>query len=198
MPLIKFTHGGKEHTFSGIAATTDLANFLAKENFGFSLSEMSQRLIGFVFEYDGIECYFSPTFIVRDLKPAQVKADVQNLIEDFAALTEEFGFDTCPECNVVYPNTKVEHCKKCGYTPPELQEAKQKLLARVQGRDLEETDGGDEEEDTPDGERRGERDREGLPGEGNPTESGDQAGDILPESGGVPNQPMESQQSPAD
>lgn len=195
MPLIKFTHGGKEHTFSGESATNDLANFLAKENFGFTLTEMSQRLIGFIFEYDGIECYFSPTFIVRDLKPAQVKADVQNLIEDFEALTEEFGFDTCPQCNVVYPNTKVEHCKKCGYTPPELQEAKQKLLAQIQGGELEGTDGGQESQETGIGR---EQDEGELPRAGDPPESSYETGDILPGAGGIADQQMESQQPSAD
>lgn len=193
MPLIKFTHGGKEHTFSGESATNDLANFLAKENFGFTLSEMSQRLIGFIFEYDGIECYFSPTFIVRDLKPAQVKADVQNLIEDFEALTEEFGFDTCPQCKVVYPNTKVEHCKKCGYTPPELQEAKQKLLAQIQGGELEGADGGKE---SPEIGR--EQDEGTLSRAGDPPESSHETGNILPASGDLANEQMESQQSSTD
>ncbi len=190
MPLIKFMHGGKEHTFTGDSATKDLANLIAKENFGFTLGEMAQKLIGFLFEYDGIKCYFAPQMIVKDLAPAQVKADVQNLIEDFKAVTEAYGFDECPKCHVVYPNTKVEHCKKCGYTPPELQAAKKRLMALSRGEELEETDGAGAEGGEPDG--------AGVQGEGSPPESSDEAGEILPESGSLPEQQLGTHQAPSD
>ncbi len=188
MPLIKFTHGGKEISFSGDRATHDLANFITKENFGFDLVEMSQRLIGFIFEYDGIKCYFAPQMIVRNLAPAQVKADVQNLIEDFKAVTEAYGFDVCPKCNVVYPNTKVEHCKKCGYTPPELQEAKKKLMGLVQNQ--EETDGAEAGGGEPDG--------AGVQGEGGPPQGSDEASEIIPEPGSLPEQELGTHQPPSD
>lgn len=129
MSIVKFTHGGKEYTFTEDTAITDLANLMCKELFGMTFYELSSRLINFTFTYNGEECYFNPSFVVKHLKQDQMKADVKNLIEDLGQLAEIFGFDECPQCNVVYPGGKVEHCRKCGYTPEGLSEMKRKMMA---------------------------------------------------------------------
>ncbi|KKN32791.1 hypothetical protein LCGC14_0810200 [marine sediment metagenome] len=179
MAIVKFVHGGKEVTFTEDTAVTDLANFMCKELFGITFNELSARVINFTFEYDGQECYFNPSFIVKMLKQDQIKADVKNLIEDLEQLAEMFGFDVCPQCNVVYPGGKVEHCRKCGYCPEGLTEMKRKILAGepVELPSEEVAVGGDDEVD-PDG--------IGVRAEGAPAESGDQAGGNVQEPGVVP------------
>ena len=185
MPLIKFQHGGKEHTFTGENSVIDLAQFVCKELFGETLSEMATKLFPFKFDMDGIECYFTPQFISRALAPEVMKADVDNLMEDLEVLTERYGFDKCPECGVVYPNQKVERCKKCGYTPPELAEFKMKAFGGALGREDEEV-----LDDKPSG--------EGLPTQDAPAEDGVEGSEPVPEAGGIDNSQLEAEGSSPD
>jgi hypothetical protein len=180
MPLIKFQHGGNEHTFTGEGALNDLAQFVCKELFGESLSELAQKLFPFKFAMDDIECYFTPQLIARALAPEVMKADVDNLMEDLELLTERYGFDKCPDCNVVYPNQKVERCKRCGYTPPELAEFKMKAFGGALGR---------EEEEVLDAEPSG----EGLPTQDASPEDGVQGSASVPEPGGVDRSKLEAE-----
>ena len=183
MAIVKFTHGGKEYTFTEDTAITDLANLMCKELFGMTFYELSSRLINFTFEYNGEECYFNASFVVKHLKQDQMKADVKNLVSDLGQLAELLGFDECPSCHVVYPNGKVEHCRKCGYCPDGLAEMKRKILAgepvELPGQEVE--IGGDlTEEDASDA--GGIRVR----AEGASAEGGDQTGGDVQEPGVVP------------
>lgn len=154
MSLVKFKDvQGNEHTISGDNALNQVADMICQEMINCSFAKFTRLIASVEFEYNGEKVVFIPSFPIKYVKAATVKADMNQMMNRMKEVNDKYGFEECPDCGSVH-NRKVTTCRACAHKvdlPEEALEVVQQFIKSL--------DKGDDEEETQEQEQ--EKDQEG-------------------------------------
>lgn len=160
MALVKFKDvHGNEHTISGDNSLNQVADMICQEMLAMSFSRFLRLIASVEFEYNGEKVVFIPSFPIKYVKAATVKADMNQMMNRMKEVNDQYGFEECPDCGSVH-NRKVTTCRACAHKvdlPEEALEVVQQFIKSLDKSDEEESqekeqEGSQEMQKLPEGE----------------------------------------------
>jgi len=115
MSLVKFKDvQGNEHTISGDNALNQVADMICQEMINCSFAKFIRLIASVEFEYNSEKVVFIPSFPIKYVKAATVKADMSQMMSRMKEVNDKYGFEECPDCGSVH-NRKVTTCRACAH-----------------------------------------------------------------------------------